>query len=226
MIDAEWKDCRLVAFDTETSGAYPIGHEIVEIGAVKWEGGKIIDEFQTLLRLSRPMSEQVIKIHGITNEMVEHAPLILDQLPRFREFLADAVVIAHHAPFDLGFLVYELEQAQIPLPTGPILCSSLLARALIPEAPNHRLQTLLGFLRLPQGKVHRALDDAKACLEIALECFRRVGEHANITEIAAKMKKSLRWENYLVGKSMDQKLIAISQAIRRGQSLQITYGGG
>lgn len=221
-----WEDATVVALDTETSGAYPIGDEIVEVGAVKWRGGQVVGEFQSLIRPSRPIPDYIIKVHGITNQMVAGAPTMDEVLPGLHEFIGDAVFVAHHAPFDLGFLVYELERAGLPLPRGEIFCSSLLARALITECENHRLQTLVKALNLTAGTAHRALDDARACLGVALECFKRAGEKATLAEIAAKMGKRLSWENYLVTKSADPKLIQIADAIRHGMDIQLIYDGG
>lgn len=221
-----WKDRTLVAFDTETSGAYPVNDDIVEIGAVKWRNGQIIEEYQTLVKPRRLMGDAVIKIHGITNEMVANSETIDQVLPKFHAFIGDAVVIAHHAPFDLGFLTYEFERLNLPLPPGETLCSSLLARALIGEAPNHRLQTLAGILNIPPGKAHRALDDAKVCLSVTLECLKRIGETASIADVAMKMGKPLAWSNYVIRNSGDEKLIRVCDAILEKKDLQIMYEGG
>src|SRR4051812_41661743 len=99
-----WSEFEFVAFDTETSGAYPLGCEVVEFGAVKWKGGKEIDSFQTLLKPSKPMSDFIIGIHGITNEMVADAPEMKDKISEIHQFLQGAIPLAHHAPFDMGFL--------------------------------------------------------------------------------------------------------------------------
>lgn len=225
-MNCPWTDLTFVAFDTETSGSYPVQDDIVEIGAVKWKNGQVIGEFQTLIKPRRLMGEAVIRIHGITNEMVAEAESIEQVLPRFHAFLGDAVVVAHHAPFDLGFLAYDFERFSIPLPSGQALCSSLLARALIGEAPNHRLQTLVGILNIPAGKAHRALDDAKACWAVTLECFKRVGETATLAEISAKMGKPLEWKNYAIRNSENEKLISIRDAILEKKDLEIIYDGG
>jgi DNA polymerase-3 subunit epsilon len=171
-----WRDLTLIAFDTETSGKYPLSAEICEIAAVKWRGGEIVETFETLIKPSRPMGAEVIAIHGITNEMVESAPAITERIGDFHRFISGAVVVAHHSPFDLGFVAHEFEKAKLPLPAEPALCSSLLSRKLFPESHNHRLQTLIQFFKLPQGTAHRALDDTKACLDVALRCLEKAGD--------------------------------------------------
>jgi DNA polymerase III subunit epsilon len=175
-LSARWQELTFVGFDTETTGKYPVSAEICEIGAVKWRGGKVVDVFQTLIRPSKPMGAEVIAIHGITNEMVESAPCIREKIGEFHAFIQGAVPVAHHAPFDLGFLCMEFESAGLALPELPVICSSLLSRKLFPESENHKLQTLIGFFQLEQGAAHRAHDDAKACLEVGLRCLEKLAD--------------------------------------------------
>ncbi|PIS11739.1 MAG: hypothetical protein COT73_02405 [Bdellovibrio sp. CG10_big_fil_rev_8_21_14_0_10_47_8] len=150
-----WTEFDLIAFDTETSGAYPLGSEVVEFGAVKWRGGQVIDSYQTLLKPSEPMTPFIIGIHGITNEMVENAPKISEKIHEIREFIEGSILMAHHAPFDMGFMAVDFQKNKIPFPSEPVLCTSLLARQLIPESHNHKLQTLIQVLKLDQGAAHR-----------------------------------------------------------------------
>lgn len=115
------------------------------------------------------MSDEVIAIHHITNEMVENAPTIAEVLPKFVEFIRGSVLLAHHAQFDLGFVAASLEESGLALPSEITVCTSLLAQATVPETPNHRLQTLVPFFGVDPGQAHRALDDARACLHVALK---------------------------------------------------------
>lgn len=222
----KWEELTLVAFDTETSGPYPVAHEIVEMGAVKWKDGQVIDRFQQLIKPKVPMGEEVIKIHGITNEMVADAPAMEEVLPRFHQFLGDAAIMAHHAPFDLGFLVHDFEKQGLTIPRGPILCSSLLARAMILESPNHKLQTLIPVLGIPQGTAHRALDDAEACLRVGLECLRRVGPGQDLSVVQARQGKVLTWSQYFILRSGNQMLLDIRETIIKARDLEMVYQGG
>lgn len=228
MLDAgiltkNWKDITFVAFDTETSGAFPVGNEIVEMGAVKWRNGEILDRFQVLLKPSVPMTDFIIGIHGITNEMVADAPKVDAVLAKFMEFLGDAVLVAHHAPFDLGFLVYDLERLKMKIPTAPVLCTSLLARRLIPESPNHKLQTLVGVLELGANTAHRALDDAISCQRLAEVCFKRCGDGASLVEVVNKMGKKLAWNDYLLQGSGSPILIELMKAIQNKKDVDFIY---
>lgn len=225
-MDMNWDELSIVAFDTETSGPYPVAHEIVEMGAVKWEKGRIVDEFQALIRPSIPMGEAVIKIHGITNEMVADAPVMSDVLPKFHQFLGSSAIMAHHAPFDLGFLTYEFEKAKLDIPGSPILCTSLLSRSLIRESPNHRLQTLIPVLKIPQGAAHRALDDAKACMAVGLECFKRMENKKSLADLQSVMGKPLNWSSYFLKTGAAEDLSKVVESLERKKDLDMIYQGG
>jgi DNA polymerase-3 subunit epsilon len=221
-----WSEYTYVAFDTETSGAYPLAADIVEFAAVKWKGGQEIASFQTLLKPREKMSDFIIGIHGITNEMVETAPEMKEKINEIREFLGDAIPMAHHAPFDMGFVSVEFEKHSLQPPVTPVLCTSLLSRKIILESPNHKLQTLIQVLKLPQGAAHRALDDARACLQVGLECMKRNGEQATLENLIQVQGKNLNWGNYFLLKSDSFILKLISQAIHEKRDVEFTYSGG
>lgn len=225
--DISWSQIPLISIDTETTGQYPLESELCEVAAVKWQNGEVIETFQSLIKPSKRMSEEVISIHNITNEMVASAPTVDQVLPAFHQFLDNQVVVAHHAPFDLGFLVPEYEKLKLPLPTAPALCSSLLSRALIPESPNHKLQTLIPFLGLESGKAHRALDDAKACLEVALLCLEKLEGMASLKQVMAVQGGPLYWNEYSLKALKNQPTYGkLIEAIETGVEVQIVYQGG
>lgn len=222
-----WPDATYVAFDTETTGKYPLDAEICEIAAVKWRDGKEVDRYQTLIKPTHKMSDEVIKIHNITNEMVVDAPRIGEKIGEFHEFLGDAVPVAHHAPFDLGFLSIEFESRRLPLPPTSVLCTSLLSRAVIPESPNHRLQTLVNFLGIEGGQAHRALDDAIACLALMFKCLERIGKDKTVAEVLAAQGPELNWRDYsLQNLNANRVMAEIIQALRNRQPVEIVYSGG
>jgi len=223
-----WPEVDLIGFDTETTGKYPLSAEVCELAAVKWRGGQIVDTFQTLLKPSKPMASEVIAIHGITNEMVETAPKMEAKIGEFREFIRGGLVVAHHAPFDLGFISLEFEKHGIDLPLEPALCSSLLARRLFPESENHRLQTLVGFFDIERGQAHRALDDARACLEVTFRCLRKTGESAALVEAFAAQGGALHWQRFSIREleAMNPVARILIQAMREEKVIEMCYGAG
>lgn len=222
-----WPELTIVAFDTETSGAYPLDSEICEIAAVKWEGGEVVSEFQTLIKPTKPMSDFIIGIHGITNEMVASAPVMKEKIGEFRKFIEGAILVAHHAPFDLGFLAVEFERFQQPLPSEPVLCSSLISRKIITDSENHKLQTLIKHLGLKQGQAHRALDDTRSCLELILHCLNKFGEEKTLAEILELQEKPLNWKNYSLQALLRSEVTrTLINAIEKKIKADIIYQGG
>lgn len=214
-----------MAFDTETSGAWPVGCDVVEFGAVKWQGGREIGHLQFLLKPREPMSQFIIGIHGITNEMVAEAPLMSSKIREIGEFFKGSVLMAHHAPFDLGFLAVDFEMNHLPFPSEPVLCTSLLARKLIHGTENHKLQTLVKHLGIDGGAAHRALDDARSCLHVGLRCLELLGPEATLQEALRVQEKPLKWENYST-LSKDSNLRAIVEASRTKSRLEFLYDKG
>lgn len=216
----------IVAFDTETSGAYPLESEIIELGAVKWVNGKVVDRFQTLLKPKKHLEESNIRIHGITNEMLVAAPLMKDKIQSFCEFINDSVLLAHHAPFDLGFLTVDIEEAGLRFPSNVLLCTSLLSRALLPTT-NHKLQTLVKELKLEGGAAHRAADDAYACMQVFFKCLEKINpDEQNAERLQKIQSKKLNWLDFQLLKDSDAKVKALAQAALKAEKIEIVYLGG
>jgi DNA polymerase III subunit epsilon len=222
-----WTEASFISFDTETSGAYPLDSEICEVAGVKWENGQIIDEFQSLVKVSKPMSDFIIGIHGITNEMCADAPDMGDVIKRFHAFAKGSVLVAHHAPFDMGFLSLEMERFGLPLPGEPAVCTSLLSRKVFPDFPNHKLQTLIPLLNIHQGTAHRALDDSRACLQVVLKCMEKLGREVSLDKVLETQGHRLLWKNYSMHDLRQHDLIGILvHAIETGKTVELGYKGG
>ncbi len=222
-----WHDVPLVALDIETTGAYPIGNQICEIGAVRWERGQVVDTFQTLINPDEKMSDFIINIHGITNEMIRNAPGINDVIGDFYQFLKDSVHIAHHAPFDLGFLAYEFEKSNLCLPETPVLCTSLLSQSVFSEAPNHRLQTLIDFLNLPKELAHRALEDARSALRVFLKIAEKEGREKTVGFFHELQRKRMAWRYYSISDMRKGEIgDTLIYALESGKDLEVIYRKG
>ncbi len=227
VLQKKWTEFPIIAIDTETSGQYPIQDDLCEIAAVKSIAGKVVDTYQTLVKPRGTMTDFIIGIHGITNEMVQEAPKIDEVLPEFVKFVEEGVIVGHHSPFDLGFLVYDIEKQKLPIPSQPALCSSLISRNSIVGPPNHKLQTLVKYLQLDGGQAHRALDDAKACLQLLFKCFQ--AKSVETFEEAFRLQGSpLWWQDFSIyGKTLQsQQWAKVIEAIESQKSLEIIYSGG
>ena len=169
-----------VVVDLETTGASPHTCQITEIGAVKTRGGEVIGEFQTLVDPGAPIPPMIVSLTGITDAMVVAAPRIEAVLPSFLEFLGDAVLVAHNARFDVGFLKTACRAHGYRWPRNEVVDTVTLARRATTkeEAPNKKLATLARVFASPTTPNHRALDDARATSHILhgmLERLARFG---------------------------------------------------
>ncbi len=169
-----------VVVDLETTGGRATGDyadAITEIGAVKVRGGAVLGELATLVDPGRDIPPQIVALTGITSAMVYNAPTIETVLPAFLEFSCGAVLVAHNAGFDIGFLRAATERAQLTWPRPPVLCTVRLARRVLTrdEAPSVRLAALARLFGAATTPTHRALDDARATVDVLHGLIERVG---------------------------------------------------
>jgi DNA polymerase-3 subunit epsilon len=181
--DVSLRDTTFVVVDLETTGGRATASAdgsrdaITEIGAVKVRGGQVLGEFATLVDPQRSIPPQIVQLTGITTAMVHDAPTIAAVLPMFLEFARGAVLVAHNAGFDIGFLRSAAEQCGIAWPRPPVLCTVRLARRVLTreEAPSVRLATLARLVGSATQPNHRALDDARATVDVLHALIERVG---------------------------------------------------
>jgi DNA polymerase III subunit epsilon len=166
-----------VVVDLETTGGSPKDSAITEIGAVKVRGGQVLGEFQTLVDPGREIPPYISVLTGITSMMVAAAPRIDSVLPAFLEFARGTVLVAHNAPFDLGFLRAACESSGVPWPAFGSVDTAVLARRLLTrdEVPNCKLGTLAPFFSTSTQPCHRALADARATVDVLHGLFERLG---------------------------------------------------
>lgn len=218
---ALWTEYPLVAFDTETSGAYPLEAQIIELGAVKWFQGQVIDQFQVLIKPNKPLVASNMAIHGITNEMLLDTEPVSAHIQNFYNFVDQSILIAHHAPFDLGFIAIDFENELGKFPNCELLCTSLISRALLPTT-NHKLQTLIKELGLIGGSAHRAYDDAYACLQVFQKCVEKL-DKPTLEELKRIQKKPLYWNLYSLKNSNQKVLDTLIEAIKKNKIVEILW---
>ena len=200
-----------VAFlDFETTGlSVEAGDRVVEVAIIR--GQHLLDpnpiRYQSLVQPGMPVPKTSFDIHGIDDDMLSDAPVFADLLPEVQTLLSDALVIAHHAPFDVGFLKAECAYAgKSPFEVGPILDTLRLARALF-GFPSCGLSSLAERMNVPLTNHHRALADCTATFEVCkrmLECIdpthrltvsmlnQRITEMTHGGVIRGQMKQTFR----------------------------------
>jgi len=171
-------EARFVVVDLETTGGRPAPGSIIEIGAYRVEGGRLTESFQSMVRPQMRIPRFIEGLTSITNEMVMAAPPIEEVLPAFRDFLGDAVMVAHNAQFDHSFLDFEFRRLFGIGITNPLLCTIRLSRRLLPSLKRRRLDALAEHFGLSIEGRHRGLGDARMAAEllsIFLEMAARMG---------------------------------------------------
>ena len=173
-----------IVFDLETTGLSAGNDRMTEIGAVRLENGVVTDTFNTFVNPQRPIPEKITQLTGITDEMVAQAPTEEEALRAFYAFCGDerAVLVAHNAPFDTGFVRAAAGRCHLPydftaIDTVPI------ARKLFPELRNHKLDTVAKHLQLGDFNHHRACDDARVLAEIYIRMAELLRQEKGIQRI-------------------------------------------
>lgn len=157
--------------DFETTGLSPAyGDRATEVAIVLLESGRVVDRFESLMNAGVPIPNFITELTGISNAMIASAPEATQVMLEASRFVGSAPLVAHNAAFDRKFWQAELARVGLTAPQ-PFICTLLLSRRLYPQAPNHKLGSLVDYHRLPRtGQAHRALADA----EMAAELFGQI----------------------------------------------------
>jgi DNA polymerase-3 subunit epsilon len=172
------RDITFCVVDLETTGGSAQGGSMItEIGAVKVRSGEVLGEFQTLVNPRAQIPAFIAVLTGISNRMVADAPGIESALPAFLEFAAGCVLVAHNAPFDVGFLKHFAAEQGRAWPRFEVLDTARLARRVITrdDAPNCKLSSLARAFGSTTTPNHRALSDARATVDVLHGLMERLG---------------------------------------------------
>lgn len=150
-----------VLLDIETTGLSPNYDCIIEIGAIKVSCDKIIDEFHSFVAYNDKLSEFIVELTGITNEMLADAPSANDVIKDFDNFVSDSIIVGYNVNFDIDFLYDYFENLLNKKFQNNFIDCMRMARKLYPNEKNHRLKDMVKIYGLSVEKVHRALDDCK-----------------------------------------------------------------
>ncbi len=179
--------------DLETTGGSPTQGRITEIGAVKVRGGEVIGEFRCFVDPGQPLPAFITVLTGITDRMLAGAPFEDEAVPLLLEFIAGCVFVAHNAPYDTGFLKGACERLGLRWPSPQVIDTARLARSLLTrdEVPNHKLATLAQYFHTQVQPTHRALDDARATVDVLHGLIERLGTAGVFTveELSTSMRK-------------------------------------
>jgi len=160
------------AFDTETTGLNPEHERVIEIGAVKFNKDGVIDTYSQLINPKMTLPPICMELSHITQDMVDDKPVFFDVYKDFLKFTEGTILLAHNAQFDLRFINEELSKLnQSPLKNQTI-DTLRFSRTVFPkpETTSWKLSSLAQKLNIEVKEAHRALDDARVCMELFLKC--------------------------------------------------------
>lgn len=185
---SDWIDCRdsrsalkafdaglaFIALDFETTGLSSVDDRVTEVGAVKFNRDGVLGEFGSLCDPGRPISADASRVSGISDAMVAGQVPVRELMDELYGFLRGCPIVAHNAPFDLGFILQDRLRIQAVALDNPIYDTRLLAKEAFPGLPRYSLQELNARFGIDPGAAHRALDDAKACMALFLKCLDKL----------------------------------------------------
>ena len=185
-----WTDCRVIAFDTETTGLRPFeGDRVIEFGAVELHVNSEmvvtrVKHHQFMINPEMPIPREASRVSGITDDMVSGAPTFSQLAKTIRTLMQDAILIAHNFGFDMAFIRKELEQCDMKWPRTRAEVDTLpLSQRMMPELRSHKLENVAEKLSVPLDNAHRASHDAEACGRVFVELAKRFQAPSDLEEM-------------------------------------------
>ena len=185
--DLALEEATFIAFDTETTGLYPLVGRIVEIGAVRFHSdGEEIAVFEQLIDPETDIPPDAQAVNQISNEMVRGQPVISRVLPGFIDFLdgMDNLLLAHNAAFDIEFIGVDMLRLGFMLPRHMVFDTIMLAQSVAPGLMSYSLEALSVMLGVTRGQTHRALSDSQLTKDVFLALLRRAPTIKTIADLA------------------------------------------
>lgn len=208
----------IVAVDIETTGLNPDEDVIIEIGAVKFDGRRVVDTWSTLINPRRSIASFITQLTGITNNMVRNAPNLLDVMGDFIAFVGDVPVVGHNVSFDLSFL-----QRAGSLKNNISIDTYELAAVLMPTASRYGLSALAQQLGILLPATHRALDDARVTHAVLIELLEKARQlPLNLLAELVRLGEPLDWQaNWALQQVLRGRL---KEPVQAKQAVTDTHG--
>jgi DNA polymerase-3 subunit epsilon len=228
-LDLKLKDATFIAFDTETTGLYPLASRLVEIGACRFHSsGERISVFEQLIDPEMPIPPGAQAVNRITDNMVRGQPTVDRVLPAFIDFLdgSENLLVAHNAPFDLEFIGLDMLRLGLALPEHVVFDTCVLAQALMPGLASYSLSSLAVLLGVASPQLHRALSDAELAGEVLLDLLRR-NPRIQTLEDLARVTPPLAFENVRIYQTDPPAgFEGLKEAMEQRLVAEIIYTGG
>lgn len=151
--------------DIETTGLSPQKDDIIELSALKVRDNKVVEEFSTLLKSSKGVSSFISGLTGITNSMLNNAPIIEDVLPEFLAFIGNDIILGHNVNFDMRFIKAKTQLVLNKMVENSIMDTMIFAKRNL-ELPNFKLTTIAQYYNIDTKNNHRGLKDCYITFEV------------------------------------------------------------
>lgn len=183
----------VAVIDFETTGLSPAqGDRATEIAAVLLRDGVVVDHYQSLMNSGVRIPPYIEELTGISTAMVSSAPAAAKVMREVSDFVGDHPLVAHNASFDCKFWDAELDRIERSR-RQQFACSMLLARRLLPQAPSHKLGTLIEFAKLPvAGRSHRALADAQMAASLLTHLEGELRRRYRLREVSHELLRQIQ----------------------------------
>ncbi len=216
---------RWIAFDTETTGLWAVSNRLVELAAVRFSLDKgRIDSFQELINPGRKIPDEVIRIHGITDDMVVGSDPAEAVLGRFLDFCTpDDILIAHNARFDISFMACELDRATMTFADNLILDTVDIARRYCPGQPSYSLLSLSRGFGLAQAQEHRALGDAILVQNLFTHMLPQLPAITNLAGLEAAVTTYTMTDGAATNVVLPDGYAALGEAVTEGRRVEMLY---
>lgn len=160
---------KFCVIDLETTGGNPETEKIIEVGMVKVENRKIVEERNFLINPQKDIPDFVQKLTGIRKADVEHAPKIEEVITEILEFIGDSILVAHNTSFDIPFLNGVLKKLQLPTLDNKVICTNIMTKYMIPDIMSSNLTYMSEIFGIAHSNAHRAVEDARATGNLLLK---------------------------------------------------------
>ncbi len=195
-VPMDLKEATYVVFDVETTGLSAEHNDLIQIAASKMEKGNIIEQFDEFIDPGHPLSAFTTELTGITDNHVKGSKPLLQVLQEFQAFCQDAILVAHNASFDVGFMNANYERHGLPVISQPVIDTLEFARNLYPEYKRHGLAALTKRFQVSLEHHHMANFDAEATGRLLFIFINDVRDRHGITDLAELNSRLVREDSY------------------------------
>lgn len=201
-----------IVIDTETTGFNANSCEIIEVGALKIEDGKVIDSFASLINPHQEISTTIKNITHIEQDELNLAPNKETIIPKFLEFIGNSTIIGHNISFDIRFINKAAKDLNLKQLTNNSIDTLNISRRVLPDLRSHKLQDLINYFGIVPSAKHRALADCDSTYQL-LNCLYNIGAF-DLNDFVSSNNKKFDLSNINPDNPFKNKKVAFKGTIK------------